>query len=258
MARKKLYTREVYAEGHLVDSGVMSNILDLIIRSGGQFDIKSFEMGHTNVDKTRTTIEVSASTPMLLEHIISQLHLHGCMIKEDVAVSLKPAPKNSVAPHDFYSTTNRTTEIRMNRGWHRVRDQRMDAVIVLDNGKPRCVKIRDLKKGMPVVTGISGIRVMPEFKERNRSVFEFMSGDVSSEKKVELAVGEVASVKATPARGFDAGAGPGKLLERQVSGGVVGLMIDARGRPFSLPSEERVRVAKLEKWVEVFEAFPAS
>jgi len=194
MTRKKLYTREVYAEGHLVDSGVMSTILDLIIRSGCQFDIKSFEMGHTNIDKTRTTIEVSASTPMLLEHIISQLHLHGCMIKEDVAVSLKPAPKNSVAPDDFYSTTNRTTEIRMNRGWHRVRDQQMDAVIVLDNGKPRCVKIRDLKKGMQVVTGISGIRAIPEFKERNRSVFEFMSGDVSSEKKVELAVGEVASM----------------------------------------------------------------
>ncbi len=194
MARKKLYVREVCAEGHLVDSGVMSNILDLIIRSGGQFDIKSFEMGHTNVDKTRTTIEVSASTPMLLEHIISQLHLHGCVIKEDVSVSLKPAPKNSVAPDDFYSTTNHATEIRLNGGWHCARDQRMDAVIILNNGRPRCVKIRDLKKGMPVVTGISGIRVMPEFRERNRSVFEFMSGDVSSEKKVELAVGEVASM----------------------------------------------------------------
>ncbi|UCE66091.1 MAG: TIGR00300 family protein [Candidatus Zixiibacteriota bacterium] len=194
MANKALYSQEVYAEGHLVDSGVMSTILDLIIRSGGQFNIKSFEMGHTNVDKTRTTIEISASTPMLLEHIISQLHLHGCMIKEDVAVSLKPAPRNSVAPDDFYSTTNHTTEIRLNGGWHRVRNQRMDAVIMMDNGKPRCVKIRDLQKGMPVVTGISGIRVIPEFKERNRSVFEFMSGDVSSEKKVELAVGEVAAM----------------------------------------------------------------
>jgi lysine-ketoglutarate reductase/saccharopine dehydrogenase-like protein (TIGR00300 family) len=194
MANKTRYNREIYAEGHLVDSGVMSTILDLIIRSGGQFNIKSFEMGHTNVDKTHTTIEVSASTPMLLDHILSQLHLHGCMIKEDAAVSLKPAPKDSVAPDDFYSTTNHSTEIRFNGGWRRVRDQRMDAVIILDNGKTRCAKIRDLKRGTPVVTGISGIRVIPEFKERNRSVFEFMSGDVSSEKKVELAVGEVAAM----------------------------------------------------------------
>jgi lysine-ketoglutarate reductase/saccharopine dehydrogenase-like protein (TIGR00300 family) len=47
---------------------------------------------------------------------------------------------------------------------------------------------------MNVVTGFSGIRVLPQFKERARSVFEFMSGEVSTEKKVELAVGEVASM----------------------------------------------------------------
>ncbi len=192
MAKK--YTQEVFAEGHLVDSGVMSAVLDLIIRSGGQFDIKSFEMGHTNTELTRTTIEVAASTPMLLEHIISQLHLHGCVIKEDTPIATKPAPKNSCAPDDFYSTTNHKTEIRLNGRWIPVKDQRMDAVIAADGNKARCVKIRDLKKGMKVVTGLSGIRVLPEFKERGRSVFEFMSGDVSSEKKVELAVSEVASM----------------------------------------------------------------
>jgi uncharacterized protein (TIGR01319 family) len=72
-----------------------------------------------------------------------------------------------------------------------------------------------------------------------------------------LGVEEKVSVKATPARGFDAGAGPGRVLERKVSGGVVGLMVDARGRPFTLPTEERARVAKLEKWAEVFGAYPA-
>jgi uncharacterized protein (TIGR01319 family) len=71
-----------------------------------------------------------------------------------------------------------------------------------------------------------------------------------------LGVDDRVSVKATPARGFDAGAGPGKVLERKVSGGVVGLMIDARGRPFTLPTEESARVAKLEKWAEVFSAYP--
>jgi len=73
-----------------------------------------------------------------------------------------------------------------------------------------------------------------------------------------LGVGEEVSVKATPSRGFDAGAGPGKVLERKVSGGVVGLMIDARGRPFTLPTDEQARVAKLEKWAETFGAYPAS
>ncbi len=192
MAKK--YTREVYAEGHLVDSGVMSSILDLIIRSGGQFHIKSFEMGQTNTDPTTTTIEVSASTPMLLEHIISQLHLHGCVIKEDSPIATKPAPKNSCAPDDFYSTTNHATEVRLNGSWTKVKDQRMDAAIVVNDRSARCVKIRDLKKGMNIVVGLKGIRVTPQFRERGRSVFEFMSGEVSSEKKVELAVSEVAAM----------------------------------------------------------------
>lgn len=192
--KKRTYTQDVYAEGHLVDSGVMSVILDLIIRSGGRFKIKSFEMGRTNTEPTRTTISVSASTSMLLEHIISQLHLHGCVVKEDSPATTRPAPKNSCAPDNFYSTTNHRTEIRLNSRWIVVKDQRMDAVIVVNGGKALCVKNRDLKKGMQVVTGISGIRVIPEFKERDRSVFEFMSGDVSSEKKVELAVGEIAGM----------------------------------------------------------------
>jgi lysine-ketoglutarate reductase/saccharopine dehydrogenase-like protein (TIGR00300 family) len=191
---KKIHSREVYAEGHLVDSGVMSAILDLIIRSGGQFDIKSFEMGHINTEPTRTTIEVSASKPQLLEHIISQLHLHGCVVKEDFPITMEPAPKDSCAPDDFYSTTNHSTEIRLDGRWIPVEDQRMDALIVVDGSQARCVKIRELRKGMNVVTGLSGIRVLPQFKERARSVFEFMSGDVSTEKKVELAVGEVASM----------------------------------------------------------------
>ncbi len=192
--KKRTYTKEVYAEGHLVDSGVMSAILDLIIRSGGRFKISSFEMGRTNTEPTRTSIQVSASTPMLLEHIISQLHLHGCVVKEDISVTTAPAPWNSCAPDDFYSTTNHQTEIRLNHKWVAVRDQRMDSVIVVNGRMARCLKIRELKKGMQVVTGIAGIRVIPEFKERKRSVFEFMSGDVSSEKKVELAVGEVAAM----------------------------------------------------------------
>jgi len=71
-----------------------------------------------------------------------------------------------------------------------------------------------------------------------------------------LAVGETAGVKLTPARGFDVGAGPGKQVERSLTGGVVGLMIDARGRPFELPANEEERVARLTRWSAAFDAFP--
>lgn len=72
-----------------------------------------------------------------------------------------------------------------------------------------------------------------------------------------LTVEETVSAKLTPARGFDVGEGPGKVVERKLSGGVVGVMIDTRGRPFELPTEESKRVKKLEKWTKAFKAYPA-
>ncbi|MCD4690106.1 glutamate mutase L [bacterium] len=71
-----------------------------------------------------------------------------------------------------------------------------------------------------------------------------------------MSVGDSVKAKLTPARGFDLGEGPGKMLERTLTGGVVGVMVDTRGRPFVLPTDEHERVAKLEKWAKAFDAYP--
>ena len=71
-----------------------------------------------------------------------------------------------------------------------------------------------------------------------------------------LAAGETVAVKVTPTRNFDAGAGPGKPMETRLSGGVVGLMVDTRGRPFRLPASEGDRIARLEAWARAFDAYP--
>jgi uncharacterized protein (TIGR01319 family) len=52
-----------------------------------------------------------------------------------------------------------------------------------------------------------------------------------------------------PAKGFDVGAGKGKPRTVQVTGGMVGLIIDARGRPLALPSDGSKRIAKLREWL---------
>jgi hypothetical protein len=54
---------------------------------------------------------------------------------------------------------------------------------------------------------------------------------------------------AHPERGFDLGAGKGRPLEAEVTGGVVGLIVDARGRrPFVLPEDPTERIARLRAW----------
>jgi len=56
----------------------------------------------------------------------------------------------------------------------------------------------------------------------------------------------------TPAKGFDVGAGRGKARTVPVEGGVVGLVIDARGRPIAVPTDQTARVAKLQEWLKAF------
>ncbi|MDP8229306.1 MAG: glutamate mutase L, partial [Candidatus Electryoneaceae bacterium] len=65
---------------------------------------------------------------------------------------------------------------------------------------------------------------------------------------VELELGESVRAKIEPAKGFDMGEGPGKPIEWTLHGGVVGLMIDTRGRPFDLKRNSTDRMQKLNIW----------
>jgi len=82
----------------------------------------------------------------------------------------------------------------------------------------------------------------------------------------ELRFGEVTMVplperaKATavmkPGRHFDMGAGEGKTLETTIEGGVVGVVIDTRGRPMSLPQDDEERRNTLMRWFRSLNAYP--
>jgi hypothetical protein len=65
---------------------------------------------------------------------------------------------------------------------------------------------------------------------------------------LELADGATAQATIEPARGFDAGAGPGKLVEREIRGGTVGVILDGRGRPLVLPDEHAAARKAVGDW----------
>lgn len=52
-----------------------------------------------------------------------------------------------------------------------------------------------------------------------------------------------------PARGFDVGAGKGKDRTVELEGGLVGIIVDARGRPLNIELDTPNRVAKLREWL---------
>ena len=75
-------------------------------------------------------------------------------------------------------------------------------------------------------------------------------------KLVPLAEGQEAKAIVTPAKLFDMGDGPGKAVERTITGGVAGVLLDARGRPLNLPVEDSQRRELLLKWFTTLGLYP--
>jgi hypothetical protein len=77
-------------------------------------------------------------------------------------------------------------------------------------------------------------------------------GDI---KKISLDVGETANIEAHPKRGMDMGEGPNKTVEGTVHGGEVGVIIDTRGRPVSLPESADERMNRILEWNKILELY---
>lgn len=184
----------VEAEGHLIDSQLLTAIFDTVINRGGAFEVQAFEIGRTNDDFSRLTLKVSAADQAALGGLLEALLPLGCHAAAEHDALIRAADRDGCAPEDFYSTTNQRTQVRLGGRWVAVDRQRMDAAIVVEPGGPACRKLRDLRAGDRVVCGLDGVRVTPEFRDRDRADFAFMANDVSSERRVEVSVARIAGM----------------------------------------------------------------
>ena len=74
---------------------------------------------------------------------------------------------------------------------------------------------------------------------------------------IPLGLGQAADIELRPSRKFDFGAGRGKTLTGIVTGGEVGLLLDARGRPLPFPTDEDTRVQQVREWHHAGDMYPA-
>src|SRR5437868_11294780 len=161
----------VEAEGHLIDSHVMEQIFDKVVESSGRFEVEQFRIGRTNGDPSYLRLRIETPERKQMEHLLAQLLELGCSPIDTGDAVLRPVERDKCAPEDFYSTSNHHTFVRLGGDWVEVQNQRMDAMIVVKAGEAFCRRLRDLKAGDMVVTGMHGIRVTPESKERDRLAF---------------------------------------------------------------------------------------
>jgi len=75
-------------------------------------------------------------------------------------------------------------------------------------------------------------------------------------KVIPLDDGKTAKARIQPSRLFHVGRGYGRTVETTVNGGVVGLIIDCRGRPLQLPENVSERNAKLIEWFRSMNLYP--
>lgn len=75
-------------------------------------------------------------------------------------------------------------------------------------------------------------------------------------KLLPLKPGDEAMVTIDPAKGFDIGAGPARRVQRMVTGGEVGLILDGRGRELRLPEPRTDCRRAVGDWINALDLYP--
>jgi lysine-ketoglutarate reductase/saccharopine dehydrogenase-like protein (TIGR00300 family) len=193
MPQRKPY-EDVRVEGHLIDSQIVSKMMDDIVENGGEFETLRFEVGRTNEDPSVAEIRVIGRDQAHLTQLMTAVLGHGAVPLDPHDAEFEPAPCDGVFPERFYSTTNMDTFVRMAGEWEHVRGAEMDLGIRVDPdaGTAELVPMGDVRAGDLFVVGHMGIRVVPVERPREKAAFEFMNSAVSSEKPKAQVIGDVA------------------------------------------------------------------
>ncbi|MBE0476128.1 MAG: TIGR00300 family protein [Coriobacteriia bacterium] len=187
---------DVRVEGHLIDSGIVSHIMDDIMDLEGEFETLRFDVGRTNEDTSVAELRVFGKDETHLAGILIAIQEHGAVPLDPGDAVLQPAPADGVFPDDFYSTTNLETFVRLSGRWVRVAYPEMDLGVRVDTGAGMAegVPMGAVRAGDLFVVGRQGLRVAPNERPRESQAFEFMGSEVSSEKPKAYIVREVARV----------------------------------------------------------------
>ena len=195
--------RTIQLRGHLLDTGLINRVLDRIVEGGGSFQVLEFALGQQRHSPSSAAIRVSAPDGEVMADLMARLIDLGAVVceEEDRDAELAVVEHDGVAPEDFYVSTIYPTLVRVDGQWCPVARQRMDGALVVRHGAEaagqaavECRLLRDLRVGERVVVGVEGLRTLRRepAREGREQEFSFMGAGVSSERRVELVVEQIA------------------------------------------------------------------
>jgi len=216
-----------------------------------------------------------ALRPGTLPQSREDLLLEQAVARELMAWGLERADERALAPVDLIVGTGGLLS--------HLPDPRQAALILLDGLQPRgiCslaldefsllpqlgalamaeplaaaqVLARDTLLNLGTVIAPLGVAKEGEVALRFKMVYSeggTIEGEVSygSLEVIPLPFGQRATLELRPTQSFDVGLGrKGRGATTEVEGGAVGVIIDARGRPLSLPEERAAQQDKVQKWM---------
>jgi len=187
-------SQEIELSGHIIDSGIMTQLFDIVMDMGGIFEILVFDIGKEKTDPSYARLRIAAANREKLRSILSELHRLGARPLDVRDVHVVAAEGDRVLPKGFYSTTNHPTEVKYGGEWIPVEAIEMDCLIVVDRQakRARCTPLSKLKRGDHIVVGEDGVKVHYPERPRHQSSFEFMHGTVSSERPIETLIAKIA------------------------------------------------------------------
>jgi lysine-ketoglutarate reductase/saccharopine dehydrogenase-like protein (TIGR00300 family) len=206
----RIQSRVIHLEGHLLDSGLVNKALDTIVSGGGSFQVLNFQLGSQRQDRSTAEVKVSAPDAEVMRAILAQLVDLGAATSSDepLPAQLETVIQAGVAPDDFYVTNIYPTDVfveglsggQSGGQWIKVQGQRMDGAIAITQDPSgqsiaTCKLLRDLCLNERVVVGSEGIRTNrsgSSLKKASSEEFGFMGAGVSSERRVELTVEQIA------------------------------------------------------------------
>ncbi|HEY8951486.1 MAG TPA: TIGR00300 family protein, partial [Candidatus Dormibacteraeota bacterium] len=180
--------------GHIIDSMMLPQVMDLVMDEGGNFTIEELRVGQHKTDTSLCRMEIIATSAEQLDRIVRRARALGATAESEEPAQLEKVAVEGVFPEGFYSTSNLPTEVLLGDRWAQVEQIEMDTAIAVDRKTQRawCIPFQDAKLGMEVVVGYKGVRVTPLERSRQTEIFSFMGSEVSAEKPKKVLIGEIA------------------------------------------------------------------